>query len=187
MSTTTVASNSAAVPLMIRDRQPFNTYGALRGTKRDVFGAGRLAREHRALWERDRNDLTYVVWSYSTPIAWHTEEHGWYVPDQTFSATTSIKHQSKLYLIGPHWPVNSRAKSVKSTTFRARIHTECIGLGVVLLAGTSGRDGTYYLHKNFHGGELTPLMWADGTEVMVTINARDTIIRVAPVIEGATA
>jgi len=34
----------------------------------------------------------YVVYSYGTPIAWHTAE-GWYVVEQKFSVTTS-KHQN---------------------------------------------------------------------------------------------
>ena len=34
----------------------------------------------------------YVVYSYGTPIAWHTSE-GWYVVEQKFSVTTS-KHQN---------------------------------------------------------------------------------------------
>ena len=35
----------------------------------------------------------YVVYSYGTPIAWHTEADGWYVVAQKFSVTTS-KHQN---------------------------------------------------------------------------------------------
>lgn len=39
-----------------------------------------------------------VIYSYSTPIAWHEHEHGiWIIPDVRYSATTSIKHQSQLY------------------------------------------------------------------------------------------
>jgi hypothetical protein len=35
----------------------------------------------------------YVIYSYGTPIAWHTEGNGWYVVEQKFSVTTS-KHQN---------------------------------------------------------------------------------------------
>jgi hypothetical protein len=36
--------------------------------------------------------MDYVVYSYHTPIAWHTPE-GWYIVAQKFSQTTS-KHQN---------------------------------------------------------------------------------------------
>lgn len=186
MNTITLSSKSPRVPEMIRDRIPFNTYGALCATKRDVFGGGsRLHAEHRRAWERDYRNVTYVVWSYSTPIAWHTEANGWYVPDQVFSATTSARHQSKLYLIGSHWPVTARAKSVKATTFKARMWTELAGYaGAVLLSDTFGRNGTYALHKNFTRRDLDTIGAAAGQEVWVTVNARDVVIRVAPVIES---
>jgi hypothetical protein len=41
---------------------------------------------------KDRPELVYVVYSYRTPIAWHTDAEGWYVVSQKFSPTTS-KHQ----------------------------------------------------------------------------------------------
>jgi len=34
----------------------------------------------------------YIILSYGTPIAWHRTD-GWFIPDETYSATTS-KHQS---------------------------------------------------------------------------------------------
>lgn len=39
----------------------------------------------------DATGVDYVVWSYSTPIAWH-DEQGWHVPDARYSPTTS-QHQ----------------------------------------------------------------------------------------------
>ena len=35
----------------------------------------------------------FIVYSYGTPIAWHTLNFGWYVVAQKFSVTTS-KHQN---------------------------------------------------------------------------------------------
>lgn len=35
----------------------------------------------------------YVVYSYSTPIGWHIPGEGWHVPEVTYSATTSSRHQ----------------------------------------------------------------------------------------------
>ena len=40
----------------------------------------------------DQNSMDYVIYSYHTPIAWHTLE-GWYIVAQKFSVTTS-KHQN---------------------------------------------------------------------------------------------
>lgn len=33
--------------------------------------------------------MDYIVYSYQTPIAWHTPGTGWTVPDVTYSPTTS--------------------------------------------------------------------------------------------------
>lgn len=50
---------------------------------------GRLPRGfHDSLAKAD-----YVVYSYSTPIGWHVPFEGWHVPEVTYSATTSGKHQ----------------------------------------------------------------------------------------------
>ena len=52
------------------------------------------------VWESDKltesrevSKEMYVVYSYGTPIAWHTQAYGWYVVEQKFSVTTS-KHQN---------------------------------------------------------------------------------------------
>lgn len=37
----------------------------------------------------------YVVWSYSTPIAWRSESGEWIVPNVTYSLTTT-RHQSQV-------------------------------------------------------------------------------------------
>jgi len=42
---------------------------------------------------RENSEGMYVVYSYDTPIAWHTDGQGWYVVSQKFSVTTS-KHQN---------------------------------------------------------------------------------------------
>jgi hypothetical protein len=43
-------------------------------------------------------ELDYVVWSYSTPIAYRAGGQ-WYIPTTKYSVTTS-KHQGKLYRLG---------------------------------------------------------------------------------------
>lgn len=44
--------------------------------------------------------ITQVIYSYSTPIAW-LDGDVWVVPEVTYSATTSSKHQSQLYRLHP--------------------------------------------------------------------------------------
>lgn len=41
--------------------------------------------------------VTQVIYSYSTPIAWHDTDYGWIIPEVTYSPTTSTKHQTHLY------------------------------------------------------------------------------------------
>lgn len=41
--------------------------------------------------------VTQAIYSYSTPIAWLDREHGWIIPDVSYSVTTSVKHQTHLY------------------------------------------------------------------------------------------
>ena len=46
----------------------------------------------RLVVDFNREGGAYVVYSYGTPIAWHTAQ-GWYIVEQKFSVTTS-KHQN---------------------------------------------------------------------------------------------
>jgi hypothetical protein len=82
----------------IAKREPFRS-GALRAeTLATVEGVsaepwwfgGRLTTDLRTQLYNEAP--TYVVLSYSTPIAWWSVEHGWTVPDERYSATTS-RHQ----------------------------------------------------------------------------------------------
>ncbi len=58
---------------------------------------GALSSSHR-LSQAEANlfintsEIDYTVYSYNTPIAWHSPK-GWYVVEQKFSVTTS-KHQN---------------------------------------------------------------------------------------------
>ena len=74
----------------IATRQEFRA-SALMGTL-NYQGTGRLDPEEEARLARDVATLNYLVYSYGTPIAWHTAD-GWYVVAQKFSVTTS-KHQN---------------------------------------------------------------------------------------------
>lgn len=74
----------------IRQHKPFKSSGALSAQSyADTYGE--LPSEH---YNTLRSvDPDYVIYSYSTPIAWHSEEHGWTIPDVKYSRTTT-RHQS---------------------------------------------------------------------------------------------
>lgn len=86
----------------IRDREDFRTSGALMGESHDGYYPyhGHLNLTESEALRKDSMDrvIDYIVWSYSTPIAWHRTDGTWHVVDQKFSLTTT-KHQGNLYLI----------------------------------------------------------------------------------------
>lgn len=97
---TTLTTRGPAAAKAIRDRVPFRTHGAL-SAEAGVPGinrAGRLTGADLDKFYGERVAIDYAVWSYATPIAWHTPT-GWHRVIQKFSRTTS-QHQGKLYLIG---------------------------------------------------------------------------------------
>lgn len=111
-----ISSRSREVAELIRDRQTFQTYGALRAEeiitphRLSIWDSGQLSGEDLEKFRDECQIIRYVVWSYSTPIAWwagylgegtdydRTAGHGWYAVKAKFSRTTSV-HQGKLYLI----------------------------------------------------------------------------------------
>jgi hypothetical protein len=98
-----ISSRSRLVPEMIRDCQTFATYGALTADRvspgsHHHHSSGMLDSAERERFFATR-DIDYIVYSYATPIAWHSESKGWHKVAQRFSVTTG-KHQGKLYLIG---------------------------------------------------------------------------------------
>lgn len=98
-----ISSRGREVAEYIRDRKPFKTYGALQAESfgpRPGYGyisSGRLQGADLDKFREDRDDITYVVWSYATPIAWETYDGRTHKVAQRFSVTTS-KHQGQLYL-----------------------------------------------------------------------------------------
>ena len=79
----------------IANRDEFKA-SALSGTFKDYTPSeGRLNREEYEILESAMNEsrIAFVVFSYGTPIAWHTDARGWYIVEQKFSVTTS-KHQN---------------------------------------------------------------------------------------------
>lgn len=100
-----LSSSSREVAEAIRDRVPFMTHGALKaggvvGT--GSWDSGQLRGADLDQFRLDMDRIDYVVWSYSTPIAWHVtgpNTDRWWKVTQKFSVTTTSKHQGKLYLI----------------------------------------------------------------------------------------
>lgn len=59
---------------------------------------GQLPTEWRERFYTDADEVDYVVYSYATPIAWHTVFGQWVIPPVKYSMSTS-HHQSAL------WPI----------------------------------------------------------------------------------
>jgi surface antigen len=73
---------------LIATRTPFRTHGnlsAICGTET----TGRMAGETKRTFDARREDITYTVYSYGTPIAWYDEQAGWIVPEDSYSVTTT--------------------------------------------------------------------------------------------------
>lgn len=80
-------------------RKPFTTHGALSGRTftehpPSSWDSGRLSGADLDQFNADREQITYAVFSYATPIGWATPA-GWYRVTQRFSMTTS-HHQGKV-------------------------------------------------------------------------------------------
>lgn len=97
---------SSAGPFIAARKSFTNHSGSLRGDCL-ISGSGRLDQKNRDQWIQDWDHIYYVVYSYDTPIAWHTskpkgcgccQDERWYIVDQKFSTTTS-KHQGQLWQI----------------------------------------------------------------------------------------
>lgn len=78
----------------IATRQEFQASALSGKFERFTPQSGRLDPEEQAALAKYAGGIggLYVVYSYGTPIAWHSLE-GWYVVSQKFSQTTS-KHQN---------------------------------------------------------------------------------------------
>lgn len=98
--------NHRAASAYIRARVPFKS-GSLTGHAYAAYGLGYLRSAWHPAFYDDANTIDYVVYSYSTPIAWHTPQ-GWTVPNETYSVTTSGKH------MGPLWSGIPRGERVRT-------------------------------------------------------------------------
>ena len=94
--------NRRTAPQAMADREDFtNSTGSLRGKANPGWVSPGWLSDTEAL-DRLRKDnareITYVVYSYATPIGWETAEGGFYRVREKFSVTTS-QHQGLMYLI----------------------------------------------------------------------------------------
>lgn len=80
---------------MITGHRPFVLDADMRGEVRTgEITFGRLSRDWVNLLTARREDITYVVYSYSTPIAWHDSDAGtWVVPSEEYTPITR-RHQT---------------------------------------------------------------------------------------------
>lgn len=92
-----ISSRSTAVRQHIDARIPFQTYGALMAISRSENAVGKplpFTGQLPMRYVESAERASYVVYSYSTPIAWWSEEDGWTRPEVKYSRTTSV-HQGK--------------------------------------------------------------------------------------------
>ena len=97
---TKINSKSIACAQAIGRRETFQTHGALNGERVSgltTWDSGRLNGSDLDKFREDCRDISYVVYSYATPIAWVANGEVHKVA-QKFSVTTS-QHQGKLYLL----------------------------------------------------------------------------------------
>ena len=82
----------------LTERESFKTGGALRGEaspRLTHWDSGRLSGPDLERFQKDRQAITYVVFSYSTPIAWEANGEVYRI-SQKFSQTTS-SHTSAVW------------------------------------------------------------------------------------------
>lgn len=79
---------------VLEAREPFKTGGALSGSN-ILTTMGQLPESHGVtlLNMRVEKGISYVVYSYDTPIAWRLRDGSWTVPDVSYSRTTT-RHQN---------------------------------------------------------------------------------------------
>lgn len=121
MSKLTVSGSWTQFVAPLRNKTDFTTHGSLKGTSSDSISFGKLPRE---FWfSAEQSD--YVVYSYSTPIAWHVASSS----DVPASGSTN----AHLYDVDPNggvWVIPTHKYSVTTSRQLGRIHTAISQLGI---------------------------------------------------------
>lgn len=81
----------------INAREAFKTSGEFKGEVPTLTlfdrPSGRLRGDELDAFRADQREMDYIVYSYATPIAWHTKAGEWFVVARSFTATTG-RHKS---------------------------------------------------------------------------------------------
>lgn len=89
--------------------------------------------------------ISQVIYSYSTPIAWHDAEYGWIIPRVSYSATTSIRHQTHLYRLNGrtvHLPYDATPEDAQRVLDgRMRFVTDSKGRAIGTVPGPNYVEG----------------------------------------------
>ena len=82
------------IPASVATRESFRANTVRGASLTSLPGCGRLHPVWCSRLEEafTTGDVVYVVFSYATPIAWHTATFGWVVPDVFYTPTT-LTHQ----------------------------------------------------------------------------------------------
>lgn len=84
-------SNHQSATKFILNRREFNG-SSMKGRNSVTGDIGRLPGAWRSVYYNVVNEIDYIVYSFSTPIAWHTRNGLWYIPRVTYSGY-SARHQ----------------------------------------------------------------------------------------------
>jgi hypothetical protein len=97
---TTYGKGRNALAKAMFERADFITGGSFKGERivHPFIFPGKLNEQEREQLATDLPSITYVVWSYATPIAWVRKDGSVYTVAQRFSPTTS-KHQGMLHML----------------------------------------------------------------------------------------
>lgn len=84
-------SNHTSATVFILARREFNG-SSMRGRNNVTGDVGRLPGAWRSVYYNVVNEIDYIVYSFSTPIAWHTKAGLWFIPHVKYSGY-STRHQ----------------------------------------------------------------------------------------------
>lgn len=137
-------------------RQPFTgsslygeTYERGSAPRNGVVGGSWLNAYEREQYERNRERITYIVWSFYTPIAYYVEHTDspsgtgpgtWYKVGQTFSSCTSKHRNGALRNVGGHMAVLRERRGDNTV--------ECFDCGTTRhFTYVKDAREAYYLHR----------------------------------------
>lgn len=106
-------SNHTSAREFISAREEFNG-SSMRGRKNPTGEIGRLPGAWRDVYYHTANDIDYIVYSFATPIAWHTTKGLWLIPAVTYSGYTS-KHQHYARMVA--WDENSATERIEADIY----------------------------------------------------------------------